>query len=484
MPYHPGIQKQGRNLLHGLERVRHRNEDGIRGDCMLAHERGSGSGGISAPSKAAVRDPNHFKIQIAKRVEAMALGESSFFVAGRVAVVEAEKGVKVIKMHIGQPDFPTPTNIREAAKKAIDDGHTGYTAPGGLRKLQEAIAVHASKMYGVEINPYKEVVIGPGGKPLIYAAIAATVNPGDEVIYPCPGYPAYEEDIKTLGGRAVALPLKLEEGFNFDDEKLAGFVTDKTKAIVINSPSNPTGGVLSEEQLRNIAELVKEKDLFVISDEIYSNILYDGSKHRGIISLPGMKERTIIIDGFSKSFSMTGWRLGYAIAPAHIVESMTKFANDIWSCSANFTQMAGIEAISSPASWRASGEMVREFQKRRDVIVKALNGIPGVKCLNPLGAFYVFPRVGDEALQKAGVRNTVELEYALLEGLAAMGEKGVRPISCLAGTAFGEYGAGHMRLSFATSMEDILEAMATLKKVLTGELVIPREKYAHLVPDK
>jgi len=385
-------------------------------------------------------------MKLAKRMSRLGT-ETAFEVLAKAKELEAQ-GKSIIHLEIGEPDFDTPKNIRKAGVEAIEKGWTHYTPAAGIPELRKAIAEYISKTRGIEIDP-KEVVAVPGGKSIIFFTILALVDEGDEVIYPNPGYPIYESVINFVGAKAVPIPLKEEKDFRLDISELAGLITDRTKLIIINSPQNPTGGVLTEDDLSQIAELVKKHDIYVLSDEIYSEILYDGEKHHSISKVPGMKERTIILDGFSKTFAMTGWRLGYGVMPAELAEQITKLMINSNSCNAGFTQKAGVEALTGP--WDDVRGMVAEFTRRRDVIVEGLNKIPGISCRKPKGAFYVFPNITGTG------KDSKFLESYLLE------EAGV---AVLSGTAFGKYGEGYLRLSYANSLENIKEALSRIDKAI------------------
>ncbi len=352
-------------------------------------------------------------------------------------------------MEIGEPDFDTPKNIKDAAAKAISAGYTHYTPSAGMLKLRQVVADYISKTRKLDVKP-EEVVITPGGKPVMFFGVLALVNPGDEVLYPNPGFPVYESVIKFVGAKPVPIPLKEENEFSFDPEYVKKKITKKTKMIILNSPENPTGGVIPREQLKVIADCLENRDdVFVLSDEIYSRIIYEG-KPESISQFPGMKEKTIILDGFSKSYAMTGWRLGYGVMKKDLAVKMAQLMTNSNSCTNTFVQIAGIEALKGPQT--EPERMVAEFKKRRKVIVDGLNQIKGITCKKPHGAFYVFPNItgtgmdsrklGDHLLYKAGV-------------------------SVLPGASFGEYGEGYLRLSFANSIENIRIALNNIEKSLT-----------------
>ena len=373
--------------------------------------------------------------------------ESAFEVLAKAKGLEAQ-GRDIVHLEIGQPDFITPANICEAAFKAMKDGHTGYGPSAGLLEFREVIAEHISETRGVEVHP-DEVTVTPGAKPIIFFTILALVDEGDEVIYPNPGFPIYESVIDFIDGKAVPLPLREEVGFGFRIEDLEASISDRTKLLIINSPQNPTGGTLAKSDLEAIADLAIKHNFYVLTDEVYSRILYEGV-HDSLISLPGMKERTILLEGHSKTYAMTGWRLGYGIAPTELADKITQLTINSNSCTATFTQFAGIEALKGPQDF--VHEMVAEFRKRRDAIVDGLNAIEGVSCIKPLGAFYVFPNVTQLPL------SCQDLSDYLLEDAG---------VAVLPGTAFGKYGDSYLRLSYANSLENIQEALARMDSAIS-----------------
>jgi aspartate/methionine/tyrosine aminotransferase len=372
--------------------------------------------------------------------------ESAFEVLARARALERQ-GRSVVHLEIGEPDFDTPDHIKAAAKRALDAGATHYGPSAGLPELREAIAQHVAETRGIDVAA-DEVVVTPGAKPIMFFAILALVNRGDEVVYPNPGFPIYESVVNFVGGVPVPIPLTEATGFGFDLAELERRVSRKTRLIIINSPENPTGGVLEPADVGRIAELARHYRVPVLSDEIYRRFLYEGS-FSSIASLPGMKPQTIILDGFSKSYAMTGWRLGYGVMPPALAEHMTRLMTNSASCTASFVQHAGVAALrGDDAPVRA---MVEEFRARRDLIVDGLNRIPGVTCARPRGAFYVFPNI------KAIRRPSKEVATYLLE------EAGV---ALLWGTAFGEFGEGYLRLSYAASREAIQQALEAMQKAL------------------
>ncbi len=370
--------------------------------------------------------------------------ETAFEVLARAKALEAQ-GKKVVHLEIGEPDFDTPENIVEAAVKALRSGSTHYGPSAGLPHARAAFAEWFSKDRGVPVTP-EQIVITPGAKPIIYFTVTALVEAGDEVIYPNPGFPIYESMINFAGGKAVALPLREENGFSFDPDELRRLANDKTKLIILNTPGNPCGGVLSPADLEVVAEVAREHDCWVLSDEIYSKIIYDG-EHHSMLEIDGMAERTIVLEGHSKTYAMTGWRLGYGVMPESLAPSIARLQTNSTSCTASFTQEAGVEALMGDQS--AAQAMVKEFKARRDLVVGLLNEVPGVSCLTPGGAFYVFPNIKQLGVPVEEFARTLLDEY----GVAA-----------LAGTSFGSYGDGYLRFSYANSQENLKEGVARLKE--------------------
>ena len=376
--------------------------------------------------------------------------ETAFEVLARAKGLERE-GRDIIHLEIGEPDFDTPEHIREAAKQALDQGFTHYGPSPGLPEVRERIAAHQTKRQGYEIEP-ERIVVTPGAKPIMFFTMFALVDEGDEVLYPNPGFPIYESMINFVGGVPVPMRLVEEDGFNADIDVLRSQVTDKTKLIIINSPNNPCGSVIPDDDLREIAQIANEADAVVLADEIYKDFYYEGS-HSSISRFPGMKERTIILDGLSKSYAMTGWRLGYGVLPEPLVEPISRLMTNSVSCTASFSQMAAISALDAPQD--SVTEMVAEFKARRDLIVSGLNSIKGISCIMPKGAFYVFPNI------RATGMASQEFADRMLE------EAGV---ALLSGTSFGEYGEGYVRLSFANSQENIKRAVDRIEKFLVGKV--------------
>jgi aspartate/methionine/tyrosine aminotransferase len=380
--------------------------------------------------------------------------ENAFEVLAEVKKLTAA-GRDIVSFAIGEPDFDTPENIKQAGIDAIKENQTHYSPAGGLPELRASIAAHYSLTRGIKVAP-NHVVVTPGAKPIILYSLLACVDPGDEVIYPNPGFPIYQSLIGFLGARTVPVPVREINGqFTIDPEELKSLITDKTKMIIINSPHNPTGGVLQQEVLAAVAEIAIKNNLWILSDEIYSRIIYQ-DKFYSIASLPGMQERTIILDGFSKTYAMTGWRIGFGVMNDELAHWVTRIQINNESCVATFTQFAAKEAIAG--SQAGSEEIIREFAVRKDLIVSELSQIPGVKCPVPKGAFYVYPNV-TEVCKRMGLRNSKELQQALLhEGNVAV----------LPGTAFGPKNDDqeYIRLSFATSQANILEGIRRMKRIL------------------
>ncbi len=372
--------------------------------------------------------------------------ETAFEVLAKAKALEAQ-GKEIVHLEIGEPDFDTPKNITEAAIKALRDGWTHYNPSAGLPDVREAIAQDIARSRGIKVNR-DMVVVTPGAKPIMFFVILALVNEGDEVIYPNPGFPIYESVIEFVGAKAVPIQLREENDFRLDTGELKKLVTDKTKLIIINSPQNPTGGILTQDDLREIANIALARDIMVLSDEVYNRILYEGT-HHSISVFPGMQEKTIILDGYSKTYAMTGWRLGYGVMREDLAVLIAKLQTNSNSCTASFTQRAGIEAITGPQDDVA--RMVSEFQRRRDVIVEGLNAIPRISCRTPKGAFYVFPNI-----KKTGWESKKLADYILNEAGVAV----------LAGTSFGKFGEGYIRLSYANSVENIKKALSRIEKAL------------------
>ncbi len=373
--------------------------------------------------------------------------ESAFEVLAKAKNLEAQ-GKSIIHLEIGQPDFPTPSHICEAAYQAMQAGYTGYGPAAGLPEFRQAIADYVTATRDVGIQP-NEVVVTPGAKPVIFFTVLALVNPGDEVIYPNPGFPVYESVINFVGAKAVPLPLQEDLEFRFRLEDLQAAISERTKLLIINSPHNPTGSVLTTDELAAIADLANHYDFYVLSDEVYSRMSYDENSP-SILSFPGMKERTILVDGHSKTYAMTGWRLGYGVAPQPIIEKLVQLMINSNSCTCSFSQIAGIEAL--VGSQAPVEGMIAEFRQRRDAIVAGLNAIAGIHCLKPAGAFYVFPNIKQLPLSSDALA-----DYLLAEAGVAV----------LAGTAFGKFGEGYIRLSYANSLANIQIALERIRAAVS-----------------
>jgi aspartate/methionine/tyrosine aminotransferase len=371
--------------------------------------------------------------------------ESAFDVLVRARALEAT-GKSVIHLEIGEPDFPTPGHVVSAAKQALDEGWTHYGPTQGLPDLREAIAAHISRTRGIQVGP-QNVSVVPGGKPIIFFPMLALLEPGDEVIYPNPGFPIYESMIRFSGATPVPLPLEESRGFSFDLNLFEHLLTPRTKMVVLNSPQNPTGGVIPRADLAAIADLLRNRDVIVLSDEIYSEICY-GEAPASITQFPGMLEKTIILDGFSKTYAMTGWRMGYGVMPTWLVDAVNKLMVNSNSCTASFTQRAGIAALTGPRT--EVDAMVAEFRRRRDAIVAGLNKVPGFRCPTPGGAFYAFPNV-----TATGMSSKELADFLLYEA----------GVAGLDGGCFGKYGEGYVRFSYANSLANLTEAVNRIQKV-------------------
>jgi aspartate/methionine/tyrosine aminotransferase len=379
-----------------------------------------------------------FELRLADRMSRLGT-ETAFEVLSRARALEAQ-GKEIVHLEIGEPDFDTPSNIIEAGVDALHNGWTHYGPSAGLPELRETIARYVSETRGVPVAS-EEVVVVPGGKPIIFFSILALVDPGDEVIYPNPGFPIYESMINYVGGKAVPIQLREERDFGLNPDELASLITDRTKLVILNSPHNPTGGVLPRKDIETIAKALADHPVYVLSDEIYSRLIFEG-EHFSIMSVPGFKERTILLDGFSKTYAMTGWRMGYGVMRPDLAVHMARLMTNSTSCTASFTQIAGIEALKGDQS--SVEKMSGEFKKRRDFFVAGLNRIRGFSCRMPKGAFYVFPNIEKTRWPAK------KLATALLE------EAGV---ACLSGTSFGSYGEGYLRFSVANSMENLEKAL-------------------------
>ncbi|HWW09052.1 MAG TPA: pyridoxal phosphate-dependent aminotransferase [Candidatus Acidoferrales bacterium] len=377
--------------------------------------------------------------RIAERMSRLGT-ESAFEVLAHARRLEAE-GRSIIHLEIGEPDFATPQNIIDAAVRALNDGATHYTPASGIPQVREATARYITKHTGVPTKA-ENIVLTPGSKNILLFALLILVEEGDEVIIPDPGYPIYRSLVEFIGGKAVSLPVRQENGFRVDPAELSSLVTDRTRVLIVNSPANPTGGVLTRDDCEQVAKIAMEHDLVVISDEIYNRLVYDGS-HVSLYTIDGMPERTILLDGLSKAWAMCGWRLGFGAMPVEIARRMDTLMINSSSCAAAFTQWAAVEAFESPESDAAVTTMVAEFHKRRDILVEALSRMPGVRCHLPEGAFYVFPDITETGWDDR------ELANALLDEVG---------VAVLRGSSFGPHGAGHIRLSYANSVENLKAA--------------------------
>ncbi len=385
-------------------------------------------------------------MRLASRMERLGT-ETAFSVLAKAKALEAQ-GREIIHLEIGEPDFDTPENIVEAGCRALREGQTHYTPAAGIPQLRDAIAADVARSRGIPVER-EQVVVTPGGKPIMFFAITALVDEGDEVLMPNPAFPIYESMVEFVGGRPVFVPLRQERQFRFDLDEFRAGLSERTRLVILNSPANPTGGVLTPGDIAAIADILRDRpDIMVLSDEIYARLLYDG-EFASIAAEPGMAERTIILDGFSKTYAMTGWRLGYGVMPVWLAEAVAKLQVNSNSCTAAATQFAGLEALTGPQD--SVDRMLAEFRARRDLIVAGLNALPGVECVVPEGAFYAFPRVVGTG------RAASELADLLLN------EAGV---ACLSGTAFGRHGEGHLRFSYANSRENIGKALERMGEVL------------------
>jgi aspartate aminotransferase len=379
-----------------------------------------------------------FELRLAERMSRLGT-ETAFEVLNRARALERQ-GKNIIHLEIGEPDFETPPNIVSSAIDALHAGWTHYGPSAGLPELREAIAAEVNRSRGVRVAP-EEVVVVPGGKPIIFFTILALIDEGDEVIYPNPGFPIYESMIHYVGGRAVPVRLREDKDFSLDVGELSDLINDRTRLIILNSPHNPTGGMLGKRDLEQIAQAIGDRNIFVLSDEIYSRLIFNG-EHHSIMAEPGFKERTILLDGFSKSYAMTGWRMGYGVMRTDLASQIARLVTNSNSCTASFTQVAGVDALRGDQS--SVDHMRDEFQRRRDMFVAGLNQIKGFSCRMPKGAFYTFPNITGTGWKSKALAD------ALLE------EAGV---ACLSGTSFGEFGEGYLRFSIANSMEHLGKAL-------------------------
>jgi len=375
---------------------------------------------------------------LAKRMSRLGT-ESAFQVLSRARELERQ-GKSIIHLEIGEPDFATPANVINAAVNALNAGWTHYGPSAGYPELRETIAAEVRRTRGVPVSA-DEVVVVPGGKPIIFYSILALVDEGDEVIYPNPGFPIYESMIHYVGGRAVPIRLREEKDFAFDVDEFSSLISDRTRLIILNSPQNPTGGVLSQRDIEQIAEAIGDREVFVLSDEIYSRLLFEG-RHHSIMSQPGFRERTILLDGFSKTYAMTGWRIGYGVMRADLAAHFSRLMVNSNSCTASFTQMAGAEALRGDQS--SVDRMRDEFHARAEMFVAGLNRIRGFSCRMPKGAFYAFPNITETGWTSKALADTL------------LDEAGV---ACLSGPSFGDFGEGYLRFSVANSKENLAQAL-------------------------
>ena len=375
--------------------------------------------------------------------------ETAFEVLARAAQLEAQ-GRDIINLGIGQPDFKTPEHIVEAAVKALRDGHHGYTPAQGILPLREAVSRDLNRRHGVEVDP-GNVVIMPGGKPTMFFAVLMFGGPGTEIMYPDPGFPIYRSMIEYIGSKPVPIALREENGFAFSAEEVLAQITPATRLIIINTPGNPTGGAVPKEEIEKLAaDLEKYPDVALMSDEIYSQMLYDGRQHESLLKYPSLRDRLILLDGWSKTYALTGWRLGFSVWPGALVEPVVRLAVNCHSCVNAPTQFAGIAALEGPQD--AVHAMVRAFDERRKVIVPALNQLPGVRCVEPGGAFYAFPNITGTGMSAKALQN------AMLEEAS---------VATVAGTSFGIHGEGYIRFSYANSVENIKTAIERVGRLLT-----------------
>jgi aspartate/methionine/tyrosine aminotransferase len=382
--------------------------------------------------------PTQTELRLAKRMSRLG-SETAFEVLAKARALEAQ-GKDIVHLEIGEPDFDTPQNVIDAGIKAIHDGYTHYSPSAGMPELRQTVADDVTRTHGVKVNA-DEVVIVPGGKPTIYFTFTALVEEGDEVIYPNPGFPIYESLINFTGAKAVPLQMREEKNFRLDPNELADLITDRTKLIVLNSPHNPTGSVLTQQDVKDIATAIGDRDIMVLSDEIYSRLIFEG-QHHSLMSLPGWRDRVIMLDGWSKTYAMTGWRLGYGVMRKDLAAHFGRLMTNVNSCSAGFTQVAGMEALKGDQT--SVVHMCSQFKARRDKFIAGLNNIKGFSCTLPHGAFYAFPNI-----KKTGWESR-KLAEAMLNDAG---------VACLSGTAFGAFGEGYLRFSIANSMENLDKAL-------------------------
>src|SRR5262252_1704450 len=391
------------------------------------------------PRFATMENATQYQLRLANRMSRLGT-ETAFEVLNKARALERQ-GKDIVHLEIGEPDFDTPSNVVDAGVSALRKGWTHYGPSAGLPELRQTIAEYVSRTRGVKVTT-DEVVIVPGGKPIIFFTILSLIDDGDEVIYPNPGFPIYESMIRYVGGRDIPIQLREERDFSLDVNELASLINDRTKLMILNSPQNPTGGVLPRRDIERIADAIGDRNIFVLSDEIYSRLLFDRGQHFSIMSVPGMQERTVLLDGFSKTYAMTGWRMGYGVMRPDLAAQMTRLMTNSNSCTASFTQIAGIEALRGNQS--SVDHMRDEFKRRRDAFVAGLNQVKGFSCRMPKGAFYAFPNVTGTGWTSKKLAN------ALLEEGS---------VACLSGTAFGDFGEGYLRFSVANSLENLNQAL-------------------------
>jgi aspartate aminotransferase len=390
-------------------------------------------------------------IKFAQRMQNLGT-EGAFEVLAKARMLEAQ-GKDVIHLEIGEPDFPTPENIVEAAYGAMHADYTHYTPAGGILEVRQAVADFLNRRFGTDVQPL-EVVMVPGSKNVLLFTLLSCVEPGDEVILPDPGYPVYESLVRFIEATPVPIRLREDRGFRMDLDELASLVTERTRLLIVNTPQNPTGGVLTREDVEFISRLAIERDLMVLSDEIYSQIVYGDFEHVSLLAQPGMRERTVLLDGMSKAYAMCGWRLGYGVAPRELAARMETLMINTSSCAAAFTQMAAIEAFNAPESDMAVKRMVAEFMRRRDLMVDGLNRIPGFRCARPDGSFYAFPNIEGTGMNEKSMADRL------------LSEAGV---AVLPGTAFGEAGRGYIRLAYTQSEENLANALERIERFVLEE---------------
>jgi aspartate aminotransferase len=395
------------------------------------------------PGFATMENATQYQLRLASRMSRLGT-ETAFEVLNKARALERQ-GKDIVHLEIGEPDFDTPSNVVEAAVDALHKGWTHYGPSAGLPELRQTIADYVSRTRGVPVAS-EEVVVVPGGKPIIFFSILSLVDEVDEVIYPNPGFPIYESMIRYVGGRAVPIQLREDKDFGLDIDEFASLINDRTRLIILNSPQNPTGGVLSKSAIHDIADAIGDRNIMIMSDEIYSRLIFEG-EHFSIMSIPGFKERTILLDGFSKTYAMTGWRMGYGVMRSDLAAHVTRLMTNSNSCTASFTQVAGIEALRGDQS--SVDHMREEFRRRRDAFVAGLNKIKGFSCRMPKGAFYAFPNITGTGWPSKKLAN------AMLE------EAGV---ACLSGTAFGDFGEGYLRFSVANSLENLNKALDRIQQ--------------------